>query len=54
MEKIELKNIQHKVNNSNIICSFLCSDGSLIKEKYIGYSLSSAKRTFFNKYKNIF
>ena len=53
MKTVTLKDINHEVKANFILCSFLCSDGSYIKEKYIGYNLCEAKRTFLKKYKSI-
>ncbi len=50
---MELKDITTEVKSNFILCTFLCSDGSLIKEKYIGYRLSEAKKKFRDKYKNL-
>jgi hypothetical protein len=51
-----MKNLSHITTEQKanfIICSYVCKDGSVIKEKYIGYTLTESKRQFFNKYKNL-
>lgn len=44
--KIKLSDINHDVNENFIVCSIVLNDGSYIKEKYIGYNLCDAKKTF--------
>lgn len=50
---MELKDIIHTVYPSHILCTYVCDDGSVLKEKYIGYSLSEAKKIFLAKYKDL-
>lgn len=47
------KDINTEVMYNFILCSYRCKDGSLLKEKYIGYRQSEAKNLFWSKYKNI-
>lgn len=51
--KVQLKDITADVYPNHILCSFLCTDGSYIKEKYIGYKQGEAKKLFLSKYKEI-
>lgn len=51
--KVKLKDLTHEDKGNFILISYLCSDGSLIKNKYIGYKLSECKKLFLNEYINI-
>lgn len=53
MKKYKLSDINHDANNNFIICSIVLNDGSKVKEKYIGYSLSEAKRNFLQIINNL-
>lgn len=53
MKTIELKDLTHTINSNNIQISYLCTDGSLIKKKYIGYKIGEAKQLFLNEFKTI-
>lgn len=51
--KITLKSINHEVKENFIVCSIVLKDGSVIKEKYIGYNLCEAKRKFLQLLKSM-
>jgi hypothetical protein len=45
-QKFKLSQINHDVNNNFVLCSIVLKDGSVLKEKFIGYRLSEAKKRF--------
>lgn len=50
---MQLKDINHQTNANRTVLKYICKDGSVIKESYIFYSLSEAKKKFKAKYKNL-
>ena len=50
---MKLKEIQYSISRNFIQLEFRCKDGSLLKEKFIGYKLPEAKKLFKAKYNNI-
>lgn len=51
--QIKLQDITHEVKPNFILCSIVLNDGSYIKEKYIGYNLCDAKKTFLRMIKSL-
>lgn len=51
---MKLQDITAEVKPNFILCSVICKDGSLIKEKYFFTSLSEAKKDFLRKYKKLY
>lgn len=51
--KVKISDLTHEYKANFILISFLCSDGSLIKKKYINYKLSECKKLFLNEFINI-
>jgi hypothetical protein len=46
--KATLKDISAEIMPNFILCRYVCPDGSVIKNKYIGYKLTEAKRMFLD------
>lgn len=50
---MKLKDINYEIFPSHILCSYRCNDGTLLKKKYIGYSLTEAKKVFHREHKDL-
>ena len=50
---MKLKEIQYTAGRDFFELSYRTKDGSLLKEKYMGYKLGEAKQLFKAKFKNL-
>ena len=53
MKTYKLSDITHDVKPNFILCSIITNAGDYIKQKYIGYNLCDAKKTFLQLINNI-